>query len=142
MKALPGGHRPYHVVRSKPEIQAILNAPDDLRRECIVVAASQSQWEGTELLSYIARNRAGLSLEDIEAVLPPVRLLMDSQGAWRAGERMRPSPGRGHHGSDPGPGSASGRSCLWQRRGRRRRRGHVADHPVRHAYLLALPAHP
>src|SRR6202035_4989412 len=49
-------------------------APDDLRRRCIVLAARHSlqadSYQHRVLLGYIARKRAGMSLEEIESVLP------------------------------------------------------------------------
>ncbi len=57
--------------RTAPEIRAINAAPDDVRRQCILIAARDGQWAGTELLHYITRKRAGLTLDDIEEILPP-----------------------------------------------------------------------
>jgi hypothetical protein len=59
------------VVRAFPAIQAIINASADVRRQGILIAARQEEWTGTWLLRYIARKQAGLTLDDIEEILPP-----------------------------------------------------------------------
>ncbi|HEY6792282.1 MAG TPA: hypothetical protein VI365_33715, partial [Trebonia sp.] len=72
-------------MRTLPPLQAILTAPDSLRRACILNAAAvgADYWPRTELLAIIARKRAGLSLEDIEAVLaPPLQGLDQEQAHW------------------------------------------------------------
>lgn len=58
------------------EIQAIHAAPGDVRRRCIVLAASEQQWYGENLLSVIARKPAGLTLGDVTTVLPMLPRLM------------------------------------------------------------------
>jgi Domain of unknown function (DUF4132) len=71
VRAMVGYHRRDSGL---PEIQVILSAPGDLRRRCIVLAARQilqgASWEHRILLGYIARKRAGMSLEEIESALP------------------------------------------------------------------------
>jgi len=66
MRSLDGnyGHR-EDAIRAFPAIQAIINAPADVRRQCILIAARQEEWAGTRLLHYIARKQAGLTLDDI-----------------------------------------------------------------------------
>src|SRR6185437_9714883 len=61
------------------EIQAIHAAPDDVRRRCIVLAASEQQWFGENLLSVIARKPAGLTLDDVMTVLP----MLPRLAPWR-----------------------------------------------------------
>ena len=73
------------IMRTLPQLQAILTAPDGLRRACILnaAAAGADGWPRTDLLAIIARRRAGLSLEDIEAVLAaPLRALDQKQAHW------------------------------------------------------------
>jgi hypothetical protein len=71
VRAMVGYHRRDSGL---PEIQVILTAPGDLRRRCIVLAARQilqgASWDPRLLLGYIARKRAGMSLEEIESALP------------------------------------------------------------------------
>lgn len=52
-----------------PEIQAVRNAPDDIRRRCIVLAATADRRIGDNMLSVIAREPAGLTLRDAAKVL-------------------------------------------------------------------------
>lgn len=54
-----------------PAIRAILAAPDDVRRRCIVLAARDEPWESRAgLLASLVREPAGMSAEEIESVLP------------------------------------------------------------------------
>lgn len=56
-----------------PQVQAILTASEPVRRACIILAAApDSDWRARRLLPVIARKRARLSLQEIEAILPPV----------------------------------------------------------------------
>ena len=83
MRSLDGnyGHRDDEI-RAFPAVRAIIIAPDDVRRQCILIAARQEQWAGTRLLHYIARKRAGLTLDDIEAILPPPISQRNSHDSW------------------------------------------------------------
>jgi hypothetical protein len=58
-------------VRALPAVQEIITAPGGVRRVCIIIAARLDNHAGRELLRYIARKSAGLTLEEIEAILPP-----------------------------------------------------------------------
>jgi uncharacterized protein DUF4132 len=84
MRSLEGnyGHRDDEI-RAFPAIQAIITAPEEVRRQCILAAVRAGQWPGIRLLHYIARKRAGLSLSDIEEILPPRVSRPDSNQAWR-----------------------------------------------------------
>jgi hypothetical protein len=67
------GHRNSHSrdFGWAPAVRAICAAPDEVRRRCIVLAAREEPWDSyTWLLSPIARVPAGMSLEEIESVLP------------------------------------------------------------------------
>ena len=67
------GHRNSHSrdFDWAPAVRAICAAPDEVRRRCIVLAARDEPWDSyTWLLSPIAREPAGMSLEEIESVLP------------------------------------------------------------------------
>ena len=67
------GHRDDEI-RAIPAIRAIIDAPGDVRRQCILIAARDEQWPGLDLLRLIARKQAGLTLDDIEELLaPPAR---------------------------------------------------------------------
>lgn len=83
MRSIDGnyGHRD-DAIRAFPAIQVIINAPAGVRRECILIAARQEQWAGTRLLHYIARKRAGLTLEDIEEILPPPISQRNYRDSW------------------------------------------------------------
>jgi hypothetical protein len=70
---------PEGEARALPAVRAITTGPDDVRRRCIVHAAripAGPQWRASwRLLDVIARKRAGLTLADVEALLPAVRSL-------------------------------------------------------------------
>jgi hypothetical protein len=76
------------LIRAAPAIQAILNASDDVRRQCILIVARQQHRDGTSLLGYIARKRAGLTLDDIEAILPPPLSPQNPRGLWTGAQRL------------------------------------------------------
>jgi hypothetical protein len=76
------------LIRAAPAIQAILNASDDVRRQCILIVARQQHRDGTSLLGYIARKRAGLTLDDIEAILPPPLSRQNPHGLWTGARRL------------------------------------------------------
>lgn len=82
-----------------PEIQAILTAPGDVRRRCIVLAARHHRLatmaEHQVLLGYIARKRAGMSLEEIESVLPAPGQLPGDAGRRRRPGELPHRPDRG-----------------------------------------------
>jgi hypothetical protein len=77
-----------------PQVQAILNASEPVRRACILLAAAPDRdWPAERLLPVIARKRAGLSLEDIEAILPsvvPESRERTGNSKWEAGQRLLP----------------------------------------------------
>ncbi len=86
VRSMAGYHRRDSAL---PEIQAILTANDDLRRRCIVLAARHilqgASYEHRVLLGYIARKRAGMSLEEIESVLPAPQSQLAGNAGWRYG---------------------------------------------------------
>ena len=86
VRAMAGYHRHDSAL---PEIQVILNAPDDLRRRCIVLAARHpllaTSYELQVLLTFIARKRVRMSLEEIESVLPAPQNGLPGMGRWGFG---------------------------------------------------------
>jgi hypothetical protein len=72
----------YDTIRAFPTIQAIINAPADVRRQCIVIAARQKGWPSRSLLHFIARKQAGLTLDDIEEILPPPIAQWNWHDSW------------------------------------------------------------
>lgn len=85
-------------LRALPEVQAIVGAIEPVRRACILLAAAHDDQRVQRLLPVIARKRAGLSPEDVEAILPPVvpqdPAGMDYPPDIEAGERLRPLIGQ------------------------------------------------
>lgn len=79
---------PTSELRALPEVQAILTAPDEIRRACILAAAAFEERLADTLLALIARKRAGLSVADIEAILPPLARSSDHQQRARAHSRL------------------------------------------------------
>ena len=62
------------------EVHAILTAPDAVRHRCIVLAARDEPLEShTQLLSPIARGPAGMSLQEIQSVLPALQIHLDGR---------------------------------------------------------------
>jgi Domain of unknown function (DUF4132) len=75
-------------IRAVPAIRAIIDAPGDVRRQCIVIAARGERWTKFQLLGYIARKRAGLTLGDIEEILaPPVSQRYPGE-FWRGAQKL------------------------------------------------------
>ncbi len=69
-----GSTRPEPDKRQLPEVQAILDAPDELRRACVldlVQRRDSNAHRHVELLSVIARKRLELSATDIEILSRP-----------------------------------------------------------------------
>ena len=89
MRSLDGnyGHRD-DAIRAFPAIQAIINAPAGVRRQCILIVARQEEWAGTRLLRYIARKQAGLTLDDIEEILPPPVSQRNSRDLWADARKL------------------------------------------------------
>jgi hypothetical protein len=75
--------------RARPEVQIILNAPDDLRRRCIMITADDDGLAADLLLPIIARKRAGLAERDVEALLPRLRRLLDAHQLPANADRLR-----------------------------------------------------
>lgn len=83
MRSLDGNYgQTDDEIRAFPAVRAIITAPGSVRRQCILIAARQEQWAGTRLLHYIARKRAGLTLGDVEAVLPPPVSQRNRHDSW------------------------------------------------------------
>jgi len=81
-----------------PEVRAILESPDELRRECILVVADRKDdraagrhWrtKTARLFSVIARKNAGLTGADLEALLSPPRAKLERQEVWWLTEKIR-----------------------------------------------------
>jgi hypothetical protein len=62
-----------HVSAAVREIQ---DAPDDIRRRCILLAAAEARWYGDTLLSLIGGKPAGLTADDLARVLPTLPRLV------------------------------------------------------------------
>jgi hypothetical protein len=81
---------PEPEVRELPEVRAVLDSSDELRRQCILgVAGRRDGYECVRLLSVIARKRVELTGADLEALLSPPRGKMDYGEAWRRGQMIR-----------------------------------------------------
>ena len=81
---------PEPELRELPEVRAVLDSSDELRRQCILgVAGRGDGWECVRLLSVIARKRVELTAADLEALLAPPRGKMDGAPAWRHGQMLR-----------------------------------------------------
>ncbi|TCC25601.1 DUF4132 domain-containing protein [Kribbella speibonae] len=77
-------------VRAMPEIQAIQNAPDGLRRECVlIVSENVDGYDCSQLLSVVARKRLPLSAEHIERLLTPRLREPENPQAWWGSEALR-----------------------------------------------------
>ena len=83
MRSLDGNyHHRDDAIRAFPAIEAIISAPAGVRRQCILIVARQEEWAGTRLLRYIARKQAGLTLDDIEEILPPPVSQRNYRDSW------------------------------------------------------------
>jgi hypothetical protein len=77
-------------LRQRPEVRAILEGPDELRRACIVEAAARrDSFHCVNLLSAIGRKRVELSAADVETVLAPARPELDHRGRYWYSESIR-----------------------------------------------------
>jgi hypothetical protein len=77
-------------LRELPEVQGILDSPDELRRECILdVAGRRDSYDCVRLLSVIARKRVELTDADIEALLSPAGAKMEQREAWWRSQTLR-----------------------------------------------------
>jgi hypothetical protein len=77
-------------LRELPEVRAILDSPDELRRECILdVAGRRDSYDCVRLLSVIARKRVELTGVDIEALLSPARAKLEQREAWWRSQTIR-----------------------------------------------------
>jgi Domain of unknown function (DUF4132) len=77
-------------LRELPEVQGILDSPDELRRECILdVAGRRDSYDCVRLLSVIARKRVELTDADIEALLSPAGAKMEQREAWWRSQTIR-----------------------------------------------------
>ncbi|TCC05096.1 DUF4132 domain-containing protein [Kribbella soli] len=76
--------------RAMPEIQAILQATDALRLECILTVSEQvDSYHCAQLLSVIARKRVQLTAEHIERLLTLRIGQFEQSQAWRSSEALR-----------------------------------------------------
>jgi hypothetical protein len=57
-------------------VKAIQDAPDDMRRRCMLLAAAEPRWYGGTLLSLIGRRPAGLTADDVANLLPALPRLL------------------------------------------------------------------
>ncbi|MGW7681705.1 DUF4132 domain-containing protein [Kribbella sp. NPDC054772] len=81
---------PGRVTRALPQVQAILQGSDALRRECILSVFDRvHSYRCVELLSVIARKRVELSAEHIERLLVLPRAQQDQSQWWWYGECLR-----------------------------------------------------
>ncbi|GAA1601476.1 DUF4132 domain-containing protein [Kribbella karoonensis] len=75
--------------RALPQLQAILQAPDKLRRECILTASDQvDSYHHAQLLSVIARKRLALSAEHLERLLTPRAEELEHPQAWYSSQAL------------------------------------------------------
>ena len=106
--------------RVSAAVRAIQEAPDDIRRRCILLAAAEPRWYGDTLLSLIGGKPAGLTADDLASLLPalteaPARgqqslaktgadvLLSQAEAIWVDLD-------------DAGRAGLARRSCGWRRR--------------------------
>jgi uncharacterized protein DUF4132 len=75
-------------IRAVPAIRAIIDAPGDVRRQCIVIAAREERWTEFQLLGYIARKRAGLTPGDIEEILASSVSQRYPGETWRDAQKL------------------------------------------------------
>ncbi|NIK60113.1 DUF4132 domain-containing protein [Kribbella shirazensis] len=76
--------------RALPQLQAILQAPDALRRECILTVSERvDSYYCVQLLSVIARKRLQLSAEHIERLLRLRLGNLEQPEAWWSSEALR-----------------------------------------------------
>ena len=69
-------------IRALPEVRAINTATDSVRRECILLTTRQKDGGAALLLPYIVGKRAGLTVDDVEAILSPPGSLSDAPDPW------------------------------------------------------------
>ncbi|MFG1908388.1 DUF4132 domain-containing protein [Kribbella sp. NPDC048928] len=75
--------------RALPQLQAILQAPDELRRECILAASDQvDSYHYARLLSVIARKRLALSAEQLERLLTPRAAKLERPQSWYSSQAL------------------------------------------------------
>ena len=71
-------------MRKLREVRAIVEAPDELRRECVLEAARRTDTHASaRLLSVITRKRVELTAEDIESLLSPLQDRIPDQERWQ-----------------------------------------------------------
>jgi len=76
--------------RAMPQIQAIQQAPEALRRECILTASDRvDSYHCVQLLSVIARKRVQLSEAHIERLLTPRLGELEQPEFWWSSEALR-----------------------------------------------------
>ena len=63
--------RPGSEIRALPEIRAINDAPDSVRRECVLLTVRHKGPGASLLMPHIVRKQAGLTVDDVEAILSP-----------------------------------------------------------------------
>ena len=91
---------PVSDMREIPEVRAILESPDDVRRECILLAAGRDDgycWADcrdavsptVHLFSMITRRHVELACADIEALLAFPRAELDRNEVWWLSEKAR-----------------------------------------------------
>ena len=76
--------------RELPDVRAILDAPEELRRECLLeIAGREEGYHRLTLLSLLARKRVQLTADDIEQLLSPFGSELEPLEAWRHSETVR-----------------------------------------------------
>src|SRR4051794_20052140 len=76
--------------RALPQVQAILQGSEALRRECILSASERvDSYHNVQLLSAIARKRVELSAEHIERLLALRLVKLDQPESWWSSECLR-----------------------------------------------------
>jgi hypothetical protein len=83
-------YAPESEMRNTPEVRAILNASDDLRRECLlVVVGRMDSYQCVELISMIGRKRLALTAADLEAIVALPDAKKPDSARWWHGRSVR-----------------------------------------------------
>jgi uncharacterized protein DUF4132 len=76
-------------MRKLREVRAIVEAPDELRRECVLEAARRTDTQASaRALSVITRKRIELRAQDIEALLSPLQDQLPDRERWQRAVRI------------------------------------------------------